>query len=56
MNFDHNNASLFGGAVGVDNIREDDLALLLNYNCFLQYNIGKDGEHCPSHWNVRKHH
>ena len=52
MNFSYNNASL-GGALAVDNTRvEDDLPLILNYNCFLQYNIGKEDEQCPSQWKV----
>ena len=53
MTFINNNAAYLGGALAVDNVRvEDDLALILNYNCFLQYNVGNDGEQCPSQWKV----
>ena len=37
----------------MDNIRvEQDLSRVLNYNCFLQYNIGKENEFCPLNWKV----
>ena len=48
MIFSGNSARRFGGAIGIDNVRvEEDLALILNYNCFLQYNVGGEDEHCP---------
>ena len=31
---------------------EEDLALIFNYNCFLQYNAGGDDELYPSNWKV----
>ena len=53
MIFSGNSAQRFGGAIGIDNVRvEEDLALILNYNCFLQYNVGGEDEHCPSNWKV----
>ena len=53
MIFESNRAQRLGGAIGVDNVRvEEDLALILNYNCFLQYNIGNDDEFYPSNWKV----
>ena len=53
MVFKDNNAQRLGGAIGVDNIRvEEDISLLLNYDCFLQYNIGREDELCPSKWKV----
>ena len=54
--FNGNSAQWFGGAIGVDNIHvEEDLSRLLNYNCFLQYNIGKENEFYPSNWKVYQH-
>ena len=51
--FKDNSAQRLGGAIGVDNIRvEEDISLILNYNCFLQYNIGREDELCPSKWKV----
>lgn len=53
MIFTGNSAQRLGGGIGVDNVRvEEDLAVILNYNCFIQYNIGKDEEVCPSKWKV----
>ena len=53
MIFKDNSAQWLGGAIGVDNIRvEEDLSPLLNYNCFLQYNVGREDEFCPSNWKV----
>ena len=53
MIFTNNSAQRLGGAIGVDNVRvEEDLALILNYNCFLQYNIGNEDEFYPSNWKV----
>ena len=31
---------------------EEDLALIFNYYCFLQYNVGGDDELYPSNWKV----
>ena len=51
--FTGNSAQRLGGAIGVDNVRvEEDLSPVLNYNCFVQYNVGGEDEHCPSHWKV----
>ena len=56
MIFANNSAQRLGGAIGVDNVRvEEDLALILNYNCFLQYNIGNEDEFYPSNWKVFIH-
>ena len=56
MIFTNNSAQRLGGAIGVDNVRvEEDLALILNYNCFLQYNIGNEDEFYPSNWKVFIH-
>ena len=53
ITFKDNSAQRLGGAIGVDNIRvEEDLALILNFNCFLQYNVGKEDEFYPSRWKV----
>ena len=53
MIFKGNSAQRLGGAIGVDNIRvEEDLSRVLNYNCFLQYNVGREDEFCPSNWKV----
>lgn len=53
MTFTGNSAAGLGGAIGVDNVRvEEDLAQILNYNCFLQYNVGGEDELCPSNWKV----
>ena len=53
MIFTSNSAETLGGAIGVDNVRvEEDLSPILNYNCFLQYNVGEEDEHCPSTWKV----
>ena len=53
MMFKDNHALRLGGAIGVDNIRvEEDLARILNFNCFLQYNVGKEDEFFPSKWEV----
>ena len=53
MIFSGNSAQKFGGAIGVDNVRvEEDLEPILNYNCFLQYDIGGEDEFCPSNWTV----
>ena len=55
MTFVGNSAQRLGGAIGVDNVRvEEDLSSILNYNCFLQYNVGGEDENCPSNWKVRK--
>lgn len=53
MIFTGNSAQRFGGAIGIDNVRvEEDLQSILNYNCFLQYNVGGEDELCPSNWKV----
>ena len=53
MIFTSNSAERLGGAIGVDNVRvEEDLSPILNYNCFLQYNVGEEDEHYPSTWKV----
>ena len=53
MNFTNNSAGRLGGAFGIDNVRvEEDLSPILNYNCFMQYNVGEEDEHCPSTWKV----
>ena len=49
MIFNGNSAVRLGGAIGIDNIRvEEDLIPIFNYQCFLQYNVGRDDELCPS--------
>ena len=53
MNFTNNSAERLGGVFGIDNVRvEEDLSPILNYNCFMQYNVGEEDEHCPSTWKV----
>ena len=53
MTFTENSALKYGGAIGVDNVRvEEDLQSILNYNCFLQYNVGGEDELYPSNWKV----
>lgn len=53
MTFTGNSAQKYGGAIGVDNVRvEEDLQSILNYNCFLQYNVGGEDEIYPSKWKV----
>jgi len=53
MIFNGNSAVRLGGAIGIDNIRvEEDLIPIFNYQCFLQYNVGRDDELCPSNWKV----
>lgn len=56
MSFTGNSAQRHGGAIGVDNVRvEEDLSPVLNYNCFLQYNAGKEDEFYPCRWRVSLH-
>lgn len=53
MIFTGNSAKQLGGAIGVDNVRvKEILSTILNYNCFLQYNVGEENEKCPSNWKV----
>jgi len=51
--FTHNTASQLGGAIAIENFRGGNhTTLILNNNCFIQYNIGCKNEHQPSRWNV----
>ena len=53
MIFTSNSAETLGGAIGIDNVRvQEDISPTLNYNCFLQYNVGEEDEQCPSTWKV----
>ena len=53
LEFINNSASEFGGAVAVDNFKGgNDITLILNNMCFIQYNIGSEYEYDPNKWNV----
>jgi len=53
INFINNTASQLGGAIAAGNFRAgNDVTLLLNYVCFIQYNIGGEHENEPDLWKV----
>ena len=53
MTFVNNSASQFGGAIAVQNYRDaNDITLILNNNCFVQYNIGCENDNNPFEWTV----
>ena len=53
LEFVNNSALDFGGAIAIDNVRgENDITLILNNMCFIQYNIGGEFEYDPNNWNV----
>ena len=53
LEFINNSASEFGGAIAVDNFKGgNDITLILNNMCFIQYNIGSEYEYDPNKWNV----
>ena len=53
LKFVNNNASQFGGAIAAQNFGgNNDVTLILNHFCFIQYNIGGEDECDPDHWKV----
>ena len=53
LEFVNNSASDFGGGIAIDNFRGgNDITLVLNNVCFIQYNIGSEHEYEPQNWNV----
>jgi len=53
LTFVDNTASQLGGGIAAENfIGGNHTTLILNNNCFIQYNIGGKYEHQPSNWNV----
>ena len=53
LKFVSNNASQFGGAIAAQNFGgSNDVTLVLNNFCFIQYNIGGEHEYEPDYWKV----
>jgi len=53
LTFINNSASHLGGAIGVRNIRGNEVTVVLTHFCFIQYNIGGENEYDPRYWMVR---
>ena len=51
LKFVNNSASQFGGAIAAQNFGgNNDVTLVLNNFCFIQYNIGGKHEYEPDNW------
>ena len=53
ITFVNNTASRVGGGISTGNFRAgNDITLILNNACFIQYNIGGEHENQPDLWTV----